>query len=718
MQKLKKKYRFFGFFSANYNDYERFVGSRSRFFISNNGLGDIGNWGSSRVLGNIFERFLASEVGFSKKLTCWDLLRTHIFPRTRELPQFPISPKPLFLSKNRLRNPPKPVLKQNKKLCTYAQKKSLHICKSFFRKKIFATGHIFERFLAPRSRFIEKVNGLGVLGSAHLLLPMELESYRQCGANYVPLSPISFLQRAAFVYEQAPSIIYGDVAYTWKETHDRCLRLASALSVLGVNIGQVVVALGPNVPALYELHFGVPMAGAILSALNTSLDSPSLAITLQQLEPKIIFLHHQHLQTVLEAFRLLPPEESAPPRLVLITKKNSTTFPPNTLHYNDLLSLGNPDFKIITPNNECDPISINFTSGSTGRPKGAIYSHRAAYLNSLAVIFQYDMRKRPVFLWTVDMFRCNGWCFPWAVAALGGTNICIEEVTSEVIFDSIVIHKVTHLCGPPTILEMIASSNANKQPIISSSVDVIVAGVLPPLEILSKVERFGFKIHHGYGMTEALGPMTHRSIRTSNEKDNDHNNMIRCREGTHNILMEDVDVKDPETMKSVPLDGKTIGEVVFRGNVVMSGYLKNLERTEMAFKGGWYRTGDLGVRNHNGDIVIKDRVIDSIVYKGEIVSTIEIEQVIRSHPLVKEVAVVGKHDHVLGQSPCAFVTLKDDCCLSSKDIIKFCEDELLPPNMIPTHVIFGILPKNSTGKVMKFVLRENAKNIEGNTNGH
>ncbi|KAI3699311.1 hypothetical protein L2E82_43543 [Cichorium intybus] len=553
----------------------------------------------------------------------------------------------------------------------------------------------------------------------HLLLPMELEGFYQCEANYVPLSPISFLERAAFVYENTTSIIYGDITYTWKETRNKCLQLASALSILGINRGQVVAAMAPNVPALYELHFGVPMAGAILSALNTSLDPPTLADTLQQLEPKIIFLHYQHIQTVLEAFQLLSPEKQAPPRLVLISERNSSTVPSNTLYYNDLLSLAKPDFKIIYPNDECDPIAINFTSGSTGKPKGAIYSHRAAYLNSLAVIFRYDMRKMPVFLWTVDMFRCNGWCFPWAVAALGGTNICIAEVTSKVIFDSILIHNVTHLCGPPTILDKMASSKTSIQCQIPSVVDIIVAGPLPPKEVISKVQSFGFNIHHGYGMTEALGPMTHRPLRTRNKKDNE--NMIRCREGTHNILMEDVDVKDPKTMMSVPLDGKTIGEVVFRGNVVMSGYLKNLEGTQKAFKGGWYRTGDLGIRNPNGDIVMKDRALDSIVCEGETVSTIEIERVIRSHPFVEEVAVVGKHDHVVGQTPCAFVTLKDHCSLSSNDIIKFCEEEMLPRNMIPINVNFGFLPKNSTGKVQKFVLREKTKAIEGGgicINGH
>ncbi|KAK9064973.1 hypothetical protein SSX86_016356 [Deinandra increscens subsp. villosa] len=545
-----------------------------------------------------------------------------------------------------------------------------------------------------------------------------MDGFYQCEANYVPLTPISFLERAAFVYEKSPSIIYDDITYTWKETRNRCVKLASALSIIGVKSKHVVATFAPNVPAHYELQFAVPMAGAIISSLNTSLDPPTLATTLQQLEPKVIFVDHQYIQIVTEAFKLLSPTPFC--LVVLIGGKNYTDVTPDTLDYDDLLSLGKSDFKIIHPNDECDPISVNFTSGSTGKAKGVIYSHRSTYLNSLAVIFRYDMKKMPVFLWTVDMFRCNGWCFPWVMAALGGTNVCLREVKAEGIFKSIVTHKVTHLCGPPSILEKIADLNNNKQGAITTRVDVIVAGPLPPLEVILKVEKFGFDIHHGYGMSEALGPMTDRSLRTSDEKEYHNNELakIRCREGTHNILMEDVDVKDPDTMTSVPSDGKTIGEVMFRGNVVMLGYLKNLEGTQKAFKGGWYRTGDLGIRNPDGDIVMKDRASDSINIEGEIVSTIEIERVIRSHSFVKEVAVVGKSNNdVIGETPCAFVTLKNDCCLRSNDIIKICEDNLLPRIMIPVNVSFGDLPVNSTGKVLKFVLREKAKTI-GPSIGH
>ncbi|KAF5762482.1 putative AMP-dependent synthetase/ligase, AMP-binding, AMP-binding enzyme domain-containing protein [Helianthus annuus] len=547
-----------------------------------------------------------------------------------------------------------------------------------------------------------------------LLILILMEGYSKCEANFVPLSPISFLERAAFVYAKSVSIIYNDVTYTWKETYDRCVKLASALSIIGVTPGKVVATFAPNTPAQYELQFGVPMAGAILCSLNTSLDPPTLATTLQQLEAKVIFVDHQYIHSVSEAIKILSHEKTAlaSPSVVLIDERNHTIVPSKTLDYEELLSSGKSDFNIIHPNDECDPISINFTSGSTGKPKGAVYSHRSAYLNSLSVIFRYDIKKMPVFLWTVDMFRCNGWCFPWAVAALGGTNVCLREVTAKVIFNSIMIHKVTHLCGPPTILDKIASSKADEQRVIPTRVDVIVAGPLPSLEIILKVEKFGFDIHHGYGMTEALGPMTDRSLTTSNPQENDKDieiQKIRCREGTHNILTQDVDVKDPETMISVPSDGNTIGEIMFKGNIVMLGYFNNMEKTQKVFKGGWYMTGDLGVRNPNGDIEMKDRKLDSIITNGEIVSTIEIERVIRTHPFVKEVAVVGKPDNALGETPCAFVTLKGECTLTGCAIIEFCQEKSLPRNMIPRNVCFEVLPMNSTGKVLKFLLRQKAK---------
>lgn len=540
-----------------------------------------------------------------------------------------------------------------------------------------------------------------------------MEGLVLCPANYVPLSPISFLERAATVYGDKTSIVYGSyVRFSWKDTFARCLKLASALVQLKIFPGDVVVALAPNVPALYELHFGVPMAGAVLSALNTRLDASTLALTLEQLNAKLIFVDYQFNDVALKALDLLSLKSVKPPHLVGIPECDKSTSSMDCkniscdLDYNGLLEMGRDDFTIIRPNKECDPISVNYTSGSTGKPKGVIYSHRAAYLNSLAEIFRFDMRQMPVFLWTVDMFRCNGWCLTWAMAALGATNICLRNVSAEVIFDSISLHKVTHFCGPPAILNTIANAPAGNQNPLPFNVNVIIAGPFPYSEILTKVEGLGFNVYHGYGMTEALGPAIVRPWKP--ELDSTFENeqeKIRNREGLHNLLLEGVDVKDPNTMKSVPYDGKTIGEVMFRSNILMSGYLKNSQVTQEAFRGGWYHTGDLGVRHQNGYIQMKDRGKDIIISGGEAISTLEVEAVLLSHPKVSEAAVVGQPDALLNEVPCAFVKVKEGFGASAEEITNFCGNRL-PDHMIPKSIVFGDLPVNFSGKVQKFAIRE------------
>lgn len=492
--------------------------------------------------------------------------------------------------------------------------------------------------------------------------------------------------------------------------------------------------MAPNIPALYELHFAIPMAGAVLSALNIKLDAPTLAVILEKLEAKFIFVDYQYVGLVHNAVEILSQNKAGvkQPFIVLIQEQDddvqAMTLVPDdvelasggggaSMKYNDLLGMGGiNDFEIVKPKDEGDPISVSFTSGSTGEPKGVLYSHRAAYLNSLASIVRYDMMTvavdggaAPVFLWTVDMFRCNGWCCVWTMAALGGTNICLRNFSAKLIFDSVLLHNVTHLCGAPAILNMIADESACEQRPIRK-VHVIIAGVSSMSQVL-KVEGLGFTVSYAYGMTELLGPAIVRPWRSSS-----HDQLISAGDQHKTNIGLEVDVKEADTMKSVKRDGKTIGEVMFRGNTLMSGYLKDPIASREAFKDGWYRTRDLGVMHPNGVVQLKDRAKDIIVTAGgELISTLEVEAVLLSHPKVLEAAVVGKHefddDDDLKEKPCAFVKLKEGCATaSSEEIVNFC-DEYLPDLMVPRTIVFGELPVNSTGKVQKFTLRIKANAI-------
>ncbi|KAM7261039.1 hypothetical protein ACFE04_026514 [Oxalis oulophora] len=525
------------------------------------------------------------------------------------------------------------------------------------------------------------------------------------GQSYVPLSPISFIERAANVNGDKVSIVYGtNKRYTWKETYQRCLKLASALVQLKISPGEIVAALAPNIPEVYELHFGVPMAGAVLSALNINLDEQMLGMILDQLQPSLIFVDYQHTELVFKALKIINPSDKQP-LLVLIPQSDlpSNSSPSITLDYNQILNMGTPHFVKIQPNNEFDPISINYTSGSTGIPKGAMYSHRATFLNSIAQISRFNMRPEPnlVMLWTVEMFRCNGWCLPWAMAALGGTNICLRNFSGKFILDSILQHKVTHIFGPPSILIAISNDAPKvKEWKLPFKVNAIIAGVMPNLQVLNKVEELGFNIYYAYGMTEVLGPVLVRPWK-----------LLENTVSINELDFLEVDVKHVDTMISIPNDGTTIGEIVFRGSTIMLGYLKNAELSKKSFIDGWYQTGDLGIKHVDGRIHIKDRARDAIFLTGgEIISTLEIESVLLSHPKVLEAAVVGKYDDELkDEGPCAFVKIKEENNMSvgKEEIIRFCENEL-PSYMVPRKIIFGELPRNSTGKVQKFILREKA----------
>ncbi|XP_062101393.1 butanoate--CoA ligase AAE1 [Humulus lupulus] len=550
-----------------------------------------------------------------------------------------------------------------------------------------------------------------------------MEGEIRCSANYVPLSPISFLERSAIVYSDRASVVYGSVQYTWSQTFQRCKRLASAIAHLGISSRDVVAVLAPNIPAMYELHFGVPMAGAILCTLNIRHDSAMVSVILSHSEAKVFFVDYQFLHIAQGAIDILSKKGSKPPLLVLIpecvdqistnisSSNSSAISAPANLEYERLISMGNLDFEVRRPKDEWDPISLNYTSGTTSSPKGVIYSHRGAYLNSLAGILLNEMHSMVVYLWCVPMFHCNGWCLPWAIAAQGGTNICLRSVTAKGIFDSIAQHKVTHMGGAPTVLNMIINASESDRRPLLSKVSIMTGAAPPPPSLLYKMEELGFIVTHAYGLTETYGPgavCTWKPEWDSLPKDAQAK--LKARQGVQHLGIEELDVKDPVTLKSVPADAKTIGEVMFRGNTVMNGYLKNVKATQEAFDGGWFRSGDLGVKHPDGYVELKDRSKDIIISGGENISTIEVESVLYSHPAVLEAAVVARPDYHWGETPCAFVNLKSGCNVSGDEIISFCRSRL-PHYMAPRTVVFQDLPKTSTGKVQKFVLREKAKSM-------
>ncbi|XP_014519266.2 probable acyl-activating enzyme 1, peroxisomal [Vigna radiata var. radiata] len=553
----------------------------------------------------------------------------------------------------------------------------------------------------------------------HVLEGFQMEGSIRCSANYVPLTPITFLDRAAVVYRHRPSIVFGDVTYTWQQTHQRCIKLASSISQLGVGLapGDVVAVLAPNVPAMYELHFAVPMSGAVLCTLNTRHDSVMVSLLLKHSEAKLIFVDYELLDIARGALQILSKTTTNLPQLVLISEcgDRSPLHASNTLIYEDLIERGELGFEVRRPKDEWGPISLNYTSGTTSNPKGVIYSHRGAYLNSLATVLLNEMKSMPVYLWCVPMFHCNGWCLPWAIAVQGGTNVCQRKVTAEGIFGNIFRHKVTHMSGAPTVLNMIINSPPEVRKPLPGKVEVMTGGAPPPPDVIFRMEELGFGVTHSYGLTETYGPATICAWKPEwNNLSRVAQAKLKARQGVAHVGLEDLDIKDPETMKSVPGDAKTIGEVMFRGNTIMNGYLKNLEATEEAFKGGWFRSGDLGVKHPDGYIELKDRSKDIIISGGENISTIELEGVIFSHPAVLEAAVVGRPDDYWGETPCAFVKLKEGCTATEDEIIQFCRNRL-PHYMAPRTVVFADLPKTSTGKTQKFVLREKARALRGLT---
>ena len=525
-------------------------------------------------------------------------------------------------------------------------------------------------------------------------------------ANYVPLTPIGFLLRSAAVYPERLAVTHGERRYTWRQTLERCRRLASALAARGIGRGDTVALMAPNIPEAFEAHFGVPMAGAVLNALNIRLDPETIAFTLRHGEAKVLITDTEFSTVIKEALARL---DAKPVVIDIADAQGPGGDRLGELDYEAFLASGDPKFREVTPEDEWEPIALNYTSGTTGNPKGVVYHHRGAYLNALGNILVWGMRQHPVYLWTLPMFHCNGWCFPWTITALAGTHVCLRRVEAAAIYDAIAQEGVTHLCGAPVVMNMLL--NAGKRPKDSSGppIEMMTAGAAPPAAVIEGMEGLGFHITHVYGLTEVYGPAV--VCAWHDEWDGlkpDERARLKARQGVTYPVLDGLMVADPETLAPVPPDGATMGEVLMRGNIVMKGYLKNPKATGEAFAGGWFHSGDLAVAHPDGYIEIKDRSKDIIISGGENISTIEVEDVLYRHPAVLEAAVVARPDANWGETPCAFVTLKDGAAAEAGEIIAFCR-ERLAHFKAPRHVIFGPLPKTSTGKIQKFLLRERAK---------
>lgn len=524
-------------------------------------------------------------------------------------------------------------------------------------------------------------------------------------ANHVPLSPISFLRRAAASNPDRVALIYGQRRLTWAETEQRARRLGSALIRLGVRPGDTVSVMGANTPELFEAHFGVPMAGAILNAINIRLDAGTIAYILEHCDAKILLTDCEFSPVIKAALATL----ARPPIVIDIADPAWIGEPLGQMDYEVLLGTGTPTFVPLGPSDEWDSISLNYTSGTTGRPKGVLYHHRGAYLNAIGNILELHMGERPVYLWTLPMFHCNGWCFPWTLAAKAGTSVCLRKVTARAIYDAIAEEGVDHLCGAPIVLKFMVDAKADERRPFTGRCKVMTAGAPPPAAVLAQMQAQGFDVTHTYGLTETYGPAVACAWREEwDELGPDEQAAKRSRQGLPYIVCEDVDVVDTVSNLSVPADGQAMGEIRFRGNVVMKGYLHDAAATEAAFAGGMFRSGDLAVRHPDGYIQIKDRLKDIIICGGENISSIEVEDAICHHPDVFAVAVVALPDDKWGEIPCAFVELAPGVEALSPEAVMAFARQRLAAFKCPKKVVFTTLPRTSTGKVQKRVLRENA----------
>jgi fatty-acyl-CoA synthase len=527
-------------------------------------------------------------------------------------------------------------------------------------------------------------------------------------ANFTPLSPLTFIERAASVYPERTAVIYGEVRRNWADTYARCRRFASALRQRGVGDDDTVALMLPNLPAMVEAHFAIPMAGAVILGLNIRLDADMIAFQLKHGNVRVLFTDREFSATVRDAVAQLDDKP-------LVVDVDDPTYDGGEfigeLEYEAFLQQGDPEFEWRLPEDEWRAISLGYTSGTTGDPKGVVTHHRGAYLNAVSNALGWNMDAFPVYLWTLPMFHCNGWCFPWTLAALNGSSVCLRAVKADAIFDAIKRHKVTNLCGAPIVLSLMANADDALKSGIEHQVNIMTAAAAPPPAILEAMARLNFKVTHAYGLTETYGPAVVCAWHDEwDELPVTEQAEMKARQGVRYPMLEKLVVMDPETMQPVPRDGETIGEIMFRGNIVMKGYLKNPTATTKAFEGGYFHSGDLAVCHPDGYIEIRDRSKDVIISGGENISSIEVEAVLYRHPAVLEAAVVAMPDDKWGETPCAFLTLREDAEVSEQDIIDFCRDNMARFKA-PRKIVFGPLPKTSTGKIQKFELRERTKQL-------
>ncbi|HRP25632.1 MAG TPA: acyl-CoA synthetase [Thauera sp.] len=527
-------------------------------------------------------------------------------------------------------------------------------------------------------------------------------------ANYVPLTPLTFLERSAYVYPDRVAVIHGARRQTWRESYARCRRLASALKQLGVGKGDTVAAILNNTPEMFECHFGVPACGAVLNTINTRLDAEAVAFILNHGEARVLLTDREYARMVRKAIELAGRSDM----IVIDVDDPEYTGPGDllgTMDYEALLATGSEDFVFEQPADEWEAISLNYTSGTTGNPKGVVYHHRGAYLNAMSNIVSWGMPPHAVYLWTLPMFHCNGWCFAWTMAANAGVNVCLRRVDPRLIFDAIREHGVTHYCGAPIVHSMLANAPEEWRKGINHKVSGLVAAAPPPAAVIEGMAKIGFDITHVYGLTETYGPA---SVCAKHDEWRElplaEQVTLNGRQGVRYHAQEGITVMDPNTMEPVPWDGETMGEIMFRGNLVMKGYLKNPTATAESFRGGWYHTGDLAVMQPDGYVKIKDRSKDIIISGGENISSIEVEDALYKHPAVMAAAVVALPDEKWGEVPCAFVELREGVEASAEALVAHCKEHLAGFK-VPKRIVFCELPKTSTGKIQKFVLREQAR---------